>query len=118
MHYFRFFINHIHFIVNYSLIYLILFIYSNLLFNYLINLSHFDIYLYIICVLNLISIFMQHYHFFIYLVHFIFNHFIININFKLFFCFLLFTNLLFLIQFIINLSTFIINTMIQSLTTI
>ena len=58
MQYYHFFIYLIHFIFNFSIINLILTNYLNLLFYCLINLSHLDIYLFIIFALKLIIIFM------------------------------------------------------------
>ena len=58
MPYNQFFINPIHFIFNYFIILLILFLYLNLFFYKLINLFHFDIYQILINVLDLIIMFI------------------------------------------------------------
>ena len=50
--YYHSFINPTDFMFNYTIILFIHFIYLNLLFDYLINLSKFDIYQFIVCVLN------------------------------------------------------------------
>ena len=43
MQFYHFFINPPHLIFNYFMIYQIILIYLNLLFNYLVNLNHFDV---------------------------------------------------------------------------
>ena len=75
--YYHFFIYPIHFIFNFSLIKFIHLINFNQLFNYFIYLSHFDIYQYLIYVLNLTNKCRRYYRSFINQDHFIFNYFII-----------------------------------------